>query len=212
MDDQAKNPGGAIRTMATAAPAQETTGPTPPIPYDYFAAFLSYLIPGLGQLYQGRLSKGLLFMVSLLGMFVFGMYLGDWQNVYLLDTGKQIGEPPAENPVKKIANWTIDRIRFVGQFPIGVAAWPAILQYNNKWFITEKSNPWHSFQRTPSDEELNNLQRKEGMGKKWDLGWVYTVIAGVLNVLVIYDALAGPAFARAGEQAKPTPAQETAIA
>ena len=30
--------------------------------------------------------------------------------------------------------------------------------------------------------------------KRWDLGWVYTVIAGVLNVLVIYDALAGPAF------------------
>ena len=28
--------------------------------------------------------------------------------------------------------------------------------------------------------------------KRFDLGWVYTVIAGVLNILVIYDALAGP--------------------
>jgi hypothetical protein len=25
-----------------------------------------------------------------------------------------------------------------------------------------------------------------------DLGWVYTVIAGMLNILVIYDAYAGP--------------------
>jgi hypothetical protein len=27
-----------------------------------------------------------------------------------------------------------------------------------------------------------------------ELGWVYTVIAGVLNIMVIYDALAGPAL------------------
>ena len=30
-------------------------------------------------------------------------------------------------------------------------------------------------------------------------GWVYTVIAGVLNILVIYDGFAGPAFARVGQ-------------
>ena len=27
-----------------------------------------------------------------------------------------------------------------------------------------------------------------------DLGWVYTVVAGMLNILVIYDAAVGPAF------------------
>jgi hypothetical protein len=32
-----------------------------------------------------------------------------------------------------------------------------------------------------------------GSDKTWDLGWVYTVIAGALNFLVIFDALAGPA-------------------
>jgi hypothetical protein len=45
--------------------------------------------------------------------------------------------------------------------------------------------------QTPTETELNNLQRDGN--KLWDLGWVYTLIAGVLNVLVIYDALAGPA-------------------
>ena len=39
---------------------------------------------------------------------------------------------------------------------------------------------------------MNRLQRDGN--KRWDLGWVYTVIAGVLNLLVIYDALAGPLF------------------
>ncbi len=39
--------------------------------------------------------------------------------------------------------------------------------------------------------------------KLLELGWVFTVIAGVLNVMVIYDALAGPAFLPTDEE--PTP-------
>ena len=48
------------------------------------------------------------------------------------------------------------------------------------------------FQRMPEEKELNELQRNGN--KRWDLGLVYTVIAGVLNLLVIYDAFAGPMF------------------
>ena len=59
----------------------------------------------------------------------------------------------------------------------------------------------------PSERELNELQRDSD--KHWDLGWVYTVIAGVLNVLVIYDALAGPAF---GPGAVASPEDKTAKA
>ena len=44
--------------------------------------------------------------------------------------------------------------------------------------------------QAPTERELNDLQRTGN--KRWDLGWVYTVVAGVLNILVIYDALAGP--------------------
>ena len=66
-----------------------------------------------------------------------------------------------------------------------------------------------TYQRAPvSEQVLNDLQRKSD--KTWDLGWVYTVIAGVLNILVIYDAFAGPAFAE-GERAQRA-AQEAAPA
>ena len=71
----------------------------------------------------------------------------------------------------------------------------------------EREKNFH-FQRTPSEDELNRLQRESD--KTWDLGWVYTVIAGVLNILVIYDAFAGPAFAE-GERAQRA-AQEAAPA
>jgi hypothetical protein len=101
-----------------------------------------------------------------------------------------------------------DRLAFAGQFWIGAAAWPAILQYNEKWPVTPKPGGfWYEFQRTPTERTLNELQAAGN--KTWDLGWVYTVIAGVLNILVIYDALAGPAFIAAPGKEQTTQAAAT---
>ena len=65
--------------------------------YSPLAGFLSYLVPGLGQIYEGRVGKGVLFMVCLYGMFFFGMYLGDWKNVYLPDSAGS-NPPPINMP------------------------------------------------------------------------------------------------------------------
>ncbi|MCI0457740.1 MAG: hypothetical protein L0Z62_12280 [Gemmataceae bacterium] len=153
------------------------------------AGFLSFLVPGLGHLYLGRVGKGLLFLVCLYGLFFYGMSLGDWKNVYLPDTARD------SNPWKlpgALAN-VYNRLHYAGQFWIGIVAWPALWQYNQLPVPSAETSPfWHEFQRTPSEEVLNKKQT-EG-DKTWDLGWVFTVIAGVLNILVIYDAFAGPAF------------------
>jgi hypothetical protein len=162
----------------------------PPRVFTPLAGFLSFLVPGLGQISQGRVAKGLLFLFCLYGMFFFGMYLGDWKNVYLPDTAKNNNPWKLKPPV--LANvW--NRLHFAGQVWIGVAAWPAISQYVS-YDDNKNTGPiFGTFQRTPREEELNQLQRDGN--KAWDLGWVYTVVAGVLNILVIYDAFAGPAFA-----------------
>jgi hypothetical protein len=157
------------------------------------AGFLSYLVPGLGQMYQGRVGKGLLFLVCLYGMFFYGMSLGSWKNVYLPDTARDRNLNPWNLPAP-LAN-LYNRLHFAGQFWIGVAAWPAVYQYWTFDRVPKENSKLGGFERTPSEEELNKLQR-EG-DKTWDLGWMYTVIAGVLNILVIYDAFAGPAFAHA---------------
>jgi hypothetical protein len=47
--------------------------------------------------------------------------------------------------------------------------------------------------REPSPVAINVVNNAGD--KRLELAWVYTVIAGVLNILVIYDAIAGPAFA-----------------
>src|SRR5271165_7489210 len=78
-----------LLTMANAEPSHNVSQQ----PVSVFAAVLSYLVPGLGQIYQGRVAKGLLFMVCLYGLFFYGMYLGSWSNVYLPDT-VELTPPP----------------------------------------------------------------------------------------------------------------------
>ncbi len=149
------------------------------------AAFLSYLVPGLGQIYQGRFGKGFLFMISLLGMFTLGQVMGNWQNVYVPPPENQ---PNGQGIAGKLPSSLMTRWHYLGQFWIGVYAWPALYQY----FQPPPATPgfWENFQRTPDEKDVN--QFLVNSDKTPDLGWVYTVIAGMLNILVIYDAYAGP--------------------
>ena len=110
-------------------------------------------------------------------------------NVYLPDDGGK------NNPWKLpplLAN-LYNRPQFIGQFWVGIAAWPAIWQYLRH--DPQRTDPiLHSFERAPEESDLKHAERK-GTKETTNLGWVYTVIAGVLNVMVIYDAFAGPAYA-----------------
>jgi hypothetical protein len=179
--------------------------PTPPSrKLDFRAALLSYLLPGLGQVLQGRVAKGLLFFVGIYSLFFYGLWMGQMKNVWL-PPGETVTRPLAEvrfsrvsfsGPLKPLAY----RPQFLGQFWVGMAAWPAIAQnvLGEKLPDSQASDTRVGlpvigrYMITPTEDELNQLQRDGD--KRWDLGWVYTLIAGVLNLLVIYDALAGPAM------------------
>jgi hypothetical protein len=159
---------------------------------DFLAGFLSYLIPGMGQVYQGRVGKGLLFFFGLYLLFFYGMWMGQWRNVWLPDVSDMPQLQIGGNQLKGVPSALWYRPQFMGQFWIGTAAWPAVIQYVN-YDRTKDAGPiFGKFQRTPTEDELNEIQRRAS--KRWDLGWVYTVIAGVLNLLVIYDAFAGAMF------------------
>jgi hypothetical protein len=196
--------------MPNSAPSgPRRAGETKPQQFDIGAAFLSYLVPGLGQIYQGRTVKGLLFCISLYTLFFYGMYLGHGLNVYLPNE-KNLPRIFLVNKDNKIIENGIEltgwraalghRIHFLGQFWIGVAAWPAMWQYAYYEEGKEPTGLLGSFQRMPAESLVNQVQNEDD--KSWDLGWVFTVIAGVLNIMVIYDALAGPAFGRTDAPAR----------
>lgn len=183
------------------------------------AALFSWLVPGLGQLVQGRRFKGLLFMATLVPTFLFGMWLGDGRVVY--------------------ASWKPGETRwaFICQAGIGAAAIPALIQ---SWRLDGPSRqpafcstfmapplsrgqpvspayadvlvtsdpdieaddfrplpPWRQFRplpqgmldRTPADQLAIWNKR---LGRFFEIGTLYTMLAGMLNLLVIYDAFSGP--------------------
>ncbi len=197
-----------------SAPAPTTEWVVPPRSLDPLAGILSYLVPGLGQIIQGRVAKGVLFFFCIHTLFFWGLSIGQWKNVYLprADDVRRFRKPeialgPFTVPFPRPLAY---RVQFLGQFWVGMSAWPAILQWLS--FEDETSTGFQMnqaiiphpvfgmFMRTPPEAELNQLQT-EG-DKIWELGWAFTVIAGILNLLVIYDAFAGPAY--------PTPSEKPA--
>jgi hypothetical protein len=162
-------------------------------PHSLVAGFLSYLVPGLGQIYQGRTGKGILFLVCLLSLFHVGEAMGNWQNVYVPKDDNPDAPRRGANPLAPVINVFRQRWHFAGQFWIGVAAWPAVLQFYGSPPISKDVSPFlHDYQKEPNETQVNEFLVNSD--KTPDLGWIYTVIAGMLNILVIYDAYAGPAY------------------
>jgi hypothetical protein len=151
------------------------------------AAVLAWLIPGLGHLYQGRTGKGMLFFVCVLGTFVYGLYLGQGKVVY--------ASVPGHDP------W---RWQYYCQMGVGMPALPALVQRSR--FMQERPLLWGGLMAPPRNEQTSWIDDSNqettqpdelakwivDMHPHYELGTVYTVIAGLLNLLVICDAYAGP--------------------
>lgn len=153
----------------------------------WLAALLAWLVPGMGHMYQRRTGKGLLFFVCVMGTFLFGLAIGDGKVVYASTRGE---EP-----------W---RWQYYCQLGVGAPALPALVQRARR--EAHKAPLWNGFMAPPSQEpqelpdDSGNMTTQPNelaawtiaMHPRYELGTVYTVIAGLLNVLVICDAYAGP--------------------
>ncbi len=151
------------------------------------AAFLAWLVPGLGHLYQRRTAKAILYFVCIMGTFLYGIYLGGSSR---LGWGRVV-----------YASWNADdkRISYFGQVGAGLVALPALVQATR----VRHQYPvlWNGFMAPPGDRAattLDNLQKD--LNRYFELGSVYTLVAGLLNVLAIYDAWRGPVFAEASDE------------
>ena len=203
--------------MADSTPNTQSTDTPPEVELrdPRLAAFLAWLVPGLGHLYQRRTGKGLLFMITILGTFAYGMYLGDGRVVYA----------SATNPIGDFASFK-NRWHYACQVPVGVAALPAYVQ---TWRVNSGKPPLHlfgdNFERPPyqsldqvqeyfpdkslveikrdyfqSTDQSENVVMHVTEREKWhhdlnyffELGTVFTMIAGLMNVLAICDARWGP--------------------
>ncbi|MBX9787900.1 MAG: hypothetical protein K2Y37_03215 [Pirellulales bacterium] len=146
----------------------------------WLAAFLAWLLPGLGHFYQRRTAKGVLFCVMILSTFCYGLVLGEGRVVYA-----------SFGPQER-------RLPYLSQVGVGLPALPALVQMQRVRAGKEPLFGESRFMAPPNYEqgELSALHLR--LNRRWELGSVFTMIAGLLNFLVIYDAFAGPADALRG--------------
>lgn len=164
------------------------------------AAFLAWLVPGLGHMYQGRTGKGVLFFACIVGTFYYGLYIGGGRVVYA-------------STADVFSKQFLERWQYICQVGAGLPALPALVQRER---LREHKSPifGDNFMRPPRDvpppgepgfqsedrtdrnytvqhpDEL--AQWNYDLGDFFEIGTVFTVIAGLLNILAIYDAHGGP--------------------
>jgi TM2 domain-containing membrane protein YozV len=166
--------------------------PTVTLRDPYRAAFLAWLVPGLGHFYQGRTGKGILYAVCILGLYLMGMVMGEGKIVYWRWVN------PFSNPEKFC-------IYYPGQFFVGLPALPALIQSTLQYYHFDPTHHFlWGFMAEPAANVLNGLQPR--LGKLVEIGTIYTAVAGLLNILAIYDAYEGPAYQDYEEDSATRPA------
>ena len=185
-----------------------------PLTHPGWAAFFGWLIPGAGHFYQGRYAKGGLFFCCILFTFFYGLFLGNGQVVYA-----------AWRP----GDW---RWQYPLQLGVGIPAMPAIAQYrraregkpayfaNRAFSISERGvllaevklgtkgaveTGWYSPPPgpIPTDENCVLGLWNDELQHNFEIATLFTVVAGLLNLLAVYDAFAGPVLAREEDEEEP---------
>jgi len=144
------------------------------------AALWAWLWPGAGHMYQGRYGKGLLFMLCILITYFWGLALGGGHVVYA-----SFRKPDFRYP-------------YICQVGVGIPALPALVQ---SYRVMNDKKPLFGSdimappQQPVVESEYDQLaQWHSDAGFYFELGTLYTMVAGLLNVLAIYDAHSGPVF------------------
>jgi len=173
----------------------------------WLAALLAWCVPGAGHFYQGRNHKGGLFMGVILGMFLAGMWLGEGRVVYaawrpeprwayLCQAGAGLVAMPALVQSSRLAG--------PAKQPLLASPWyaPPLVSgqsvsraYAERLAVSDPDVGAEAFLDNPPfrvfrRDQLSIWQRR--LGRWFEFGTLYTMLAGMLNVLAIYDAFAGP--------------------
>jgi len=157
------------------------------------AAVLAWLVPGLGHVYQRRTAKGILFFVCIMGIFLYGLYLGGNHD---LGWGRVV-----------YVSWQPGhrRLPYLCQIGVGLPALPAMVEARRArdgrplLFGGFMAPPRPAYNETvpqamrealAEQPLLDTIHRQ--LARNFEFGTTFTMIAGLLNVLVICDAWGGP--------------------
>ncbi len=181
------------------------------------AALLAWVWPGAGHFYQRRFTKGFLFMVCILGTFFYGLGIGrgrvvyasfrdnDFRWQYVCQAG--VGSPSFLAMVQsfKVKNDGDPFFVLVERYPAGYTVNGELREFEiipRDQVDNFNGKPIKDGLMAPpkgpvylEDNDVLGMWHSE-MRHMFDLGTLFTVVAGILNILAVYDAFAGPAIAK----------------
>lgn len=174
----------------------------------YWAAFLAWLWPGAGHFYQRRWAKGYLFMVCILATFFFGLFIGrgrvvyasfrpnDFRWQYICQFAAGAPALPAIAQAWKVKQGSDPFFVLCERYPENTATPFAIVPPDADYEGETIKDGFMAPPRGPVLPQDNDVlgQWHLEMEHLFEIGTVYTVIAGLLNLLAIYDAFCGPAI------------------
>jgi hypothetical protein len=188
------------------------------------AGLLAWLIPGLGHFYQGRWAKAILYFVCIMGLFSYGVYLSSSSQECPNRPGTEIGWGRAV-----YFAWQKDdhHLPYLCQIGVGLPALPALVQayrashHQRVWRHGFMAPPWPSEPaRERAEDDARRAGANDGAGPNFntdqptlddlnrllpsdfDIAGFFTMVAGLLNVLAIYDAAAGPVVMQPADKKK----------
>lgn len=177
-----------------------------------WAALLGWLWPGAGHIYQRRYAKGILFMICILSTFFFGLMMGrgrvvyassrpnDFRWHYFCQLGVGLPAFPALLQAYATQNGGTPWFQLCRRYPAGTFTADGLREYA----IIPPSDTNFSgkplvdgFMAPPAGPVTLERNDVLGMwhlelGHWFEMGTLYTMVAGLLNLLAVYDAFAGP--------------------
>jgi hypothetical protein len=163
----------------TTQTTSDTTSPSPG-GIGYLALILAWIVPGLGHFLLGERARGLVFALTIHGLFALGMLIA----------GVRAINPPEQ------AIWTYTQF---------LSGWPMLVANRIEKIKGEEYRRLYAQydqQRPNEKDETKKEERREYANefmkrhpiftnhpKIQDIGAVYCGIAGMLNLLVMFDVL-----------------------
>lgn len=187
----------------------------------HWAALLAWLWPGAGHFYQRRFAKGFLYMICVLSLFFLGIFWGssrvvyasfkkeDFRWQYLCQVGVGVPAFPAIVQAAVTSNggsplWVIaERYPDIDPRDFGQPGIPNAIPFqkipHGEALPANKVSIKDGFMAPPAGRiDLNNNDVLGAwhveLGHFFEIGTIYTLVAGLLNMLAIYDAYVGPAI------------------
>lgn len=152
---------------------------------DYLAGAAAVAWPGLGHIVQGRRHRGFLAMIGVLGLFLYGLFIGGIDAVDSRDDFVWYIGASMVGPLAWGTDW-VHQNRFKAQDPANGrlrTGWPGEVRDTSRGQAV-----WRPATQAELDAGMGPPNEK-GLGRLNEIAMLSIALAGMLNFIVFLDAL-----------------------